>query len=224
MRTVLLLLLLTLACAPARPVFARPAAQAACPADNSIIRNLIKARLSDVEERTAMGVMYVSPDRLRLLADPSDATSCRAIMEKVGGRPINPDHVLRYGLYESDGYFFVLTVQIACPADDPYIRNGIKSVLANDRVRISMGLTHVRSEAVRVLAAPADSAMCQTLLEKTRAKPVDPNHVLRYGLYEADGYYFVGIMIYTTADQFAYVPGSLYVFDSALNVMDAMMF
>ena len=115
-------------------------------------------------------------------------------------------------------------VQTVCPPDDPYIRNGIKDLLAEDRVRISMGLTYVRPSAVRVLAAPADSAMCQMLLEKTRAKPVDPNHVLRYGLYESDGYYFVGIMLYTTTGQFAYKPGYLYVFDSALNPVDAMMF
>lgn len=115
-------------------------------------------------------------------------------------------------------------LQTTCPPDDAYIRNGIKNVLSNDRVRLSMGLTYVRPSAVRVLSAPADSAMCQALLEKTRAKPIDPNHVLRYGLYESDGYYFVGIMIYTTTGQFAYVPGDLYVFDSALDVVDAIIF
>ncbi|HEX2202766.1 MAG TPA: hypothetical protein VHG91_05700 [Longimicrobium sp.] len=114
--------------------------------------------------------------------------------------------------------------QAACPADDGYIRNGIRDLLANDRARTSMGLLYVRPSAVRVLAAPADSATCKALLEKTRGTPVDPNHVLRYGLYESDGYYFVGITFYMTNGQFAYVPGELIVFDSALNLVNHSTF
>lgn len=135
-----LLLLVVLACAPVRNVFARPPAQASCPADNPIIRNSIKARLAEPGVRLQMGVPYASADRVRVLSDATDAAACQAIMEKVKGTPI------------------------------------------------------------------------------------DPNHVLRYGLYAADGYYFVGILIYTTAGAFAYQPGELIVLDSALNLVSSSIF
>lgn len=135
-----LLLAAALACAPARSVFARPPAQAQCPADNPIIRNSIKARLAEPGVRLGMGVPYASPDRVRVLSDAADVAACRAIMEKVKGTPI------------------------------------------------------------------------------------DPSHVLRYGFYEADGYYFIGILIYTTAGAFAYQPGELIVLDPALNLVSSSIF
>lgn len=111
-------------------------------------------------------------------------------------------------------------VQTTCPPDDPDTRNGLISLLSNDRARIGMGLMYVRPSALRVLSAPADLAVCQALLEKSRATPVNPDHVLRYALYEADGYYFVGITFYTTTGEFVYAPGQVAVFDSALNQVD----
>lgn len=110
--------------------------------------------------------------------------------------------------------------QTGCPPDDLYTRNGLKHLLSNDRARIGMGLMYVRPSALRVLSAPADLAVCQALLEKSRGTPVNPNHVLRYALYEADGYYFVGFTFYTTTGEFAYVPGQVAVFDSALNQVE----
>lgn len=114
--------------------------------------------------------------------------------------------------------------QMACPADDAYIRNGIKSFLSDKEASGRIGLLHVRSEAVRVLSDPADAAVCRSLMDKARSNPINPNYVIRYGFYESDGYYFVGMMLYTTAGEFVYKPGTLVVFDSQQNVVRTLLF
>ncbi|HEX2205901.1 MAG TPA: hypothetical protein VHG91_21480 [Longimicrobium sp.] len=108
--------------------------------------------------------------------------------------------------------------------DDAYIRNGIKSFLSHDEARDRIGLHHVRPAALRVLTDPADSAVCQSLMDIARSTPRDPSHVIRYGIYESDGYYFVGTMLYTTAGEFVYKPGTLVVFDAQQNVVRTILF
>lgn len=105
-----------------------------------------------------------------------------------------------------------------CPADNRYIRAVIQGALSDTEERIAMGLLYVSPDRLRLLESPADSAVCQALLSKIQLQPLNyPEHVVRYALYEADGYYFVGTMVYTADGKPVYRPGFLYVLDSAMN-------
>jgi hypothetical protein len=106
----------------------------------------------------------------------------------------------------------------SCPAVDGVIRNAIRLYVSDARVRNDVGLTAVDPDHLRPLDDAQDATVCQFLAAQAQVSP-NGAYAARWAYFEADGFYFAGVVGVTSNGAYVPSPGVLLVLDHNLQVL-----